>query len=240
MDRDFDRERAFIRALEEFDTPTVTNAVATYGNKPDTCLGLYHPWEGKWYTNQSLKCMFPQLGPRCGYAVTCSYSLPDPAHSRYSMTDILLAMEESPKPVVLVVKQEFPEDIKQRNGLIGGNMMTCFTQMGAVGVISDGPSRDVNEIRDMNVQYMLTGLTPGHGDFAVRSVGLPAEVCGMLVAPGDIIHMDEHGAVKFPAKHLERVLANCRAIIADETEKQQRMRSAPDAKELGAIYSGKA
>ena len=239
MSRDFEREQKIMKELEQFDTPTVTNAVATYSSRPDTCLGLYHPWEGKWYTDQSLKCMFPNLGRRCGYVVTCSYSLPDPRFQNYSMTDILLAMEESPKPIVLVVKQEFPEEIKKINGLMGGNMMTCFTQMGAVGVISDGPSRDVDEIREMNVQYMLTGVTPGHGDFAVRSVGVPVEVCGMSVMPGDIVHMDEHGAVKFPAKYLSEVLENCKKIIADEQSKHVLMRKAKTAQELGDIYSGK-
>ena len=35
---------------------------------------------------------------------------------------------------------------------------------------------------------------------AVQSVNVPVSVGGMDVAPGDLIHMDENGAVKFPAR----------------------------------------
>ena len=37
-------EIEIMKALEEFDTPTITNAVATYPTDPD-CLGLYDPQE---------------------------------------------------------------------------------------------------------------------------------------------------------------------------------------------------
>jgi 4-hydroxy-4-methyl-2-oxoglutarate aldolase len=38
------------------------------------------------------------------------------------------------------------------------------------------------------------------------SVQVPVSIGGMDVAPGEIIHMDENGAVKFPADKLEPVL----------------------------------
>lgn len=62
-------------------------------------------------------------------------------------------------------------------------MMTALKSAGVVGVISDGPSRDIDEIRPLKMQYMLTGITAGHGKFVVHSVNTPVEVCGMQVAP---------------------------------------------------------
>ena len=38
----------------KIDTPTVTNAVATYPNSRN-CLGLYNPWSENWYTNTSIR-----------------------------------------------------------------------------------------------------------------------------------------------------------------------------------------
>ena len=64
------REQELMEELKKYDTPSITNVVATYPQNKDLCLGLYHPWNGKWYTDQSLKCMFPELGRQVGYAVT--------------------------------------------------------------------------------------------------------------------------------------------------------------------------
>jgi len=155
---EWQEEQRLIEELKKYDTPTVTNAVATYPKNKETCLGLYHPWQGEWYTDQTLKCMYPELGPVVGYAVTCVYGLPDSDYQRHAnIADVVSAINDSPKPVILAVKQNFPEEIKKKNGLLGGNMMTAFQAAGCVGVLTDGPSRDVDEIRSFNIQYMLTG-----------------------------------------------------------------------------------
>ena len=52
----------------------------------------------------------------------------------------------------------------------------------------------------MEFQYLLSGITPGHGAMAVHAVNVPVSIAGMDVAPGEIIHMDENQAMcKFPA-----------------------------------------
>jgi regulator of RNase E activity RraA len=230
--RDYAHEKEVMEALLQFDTPSITNVVATYPKNTQNCLGLYHPWKGKWYTDQSLRCMYPELGRRVGYAVTCVYGLPDPDFKRLGLGDVLKAIENSPKPVVLIVKQDFPEEVKKINGLMGGNMLTAFKALGTVGVISDGPSRDLDEIRPMQVQYMLTGVTAGHGDFAVHAVNVPVEVCSMAVCPGEIVHMDENGAVKFPAEYLDEVYARALELQKYEADKQSRISKAKTAEEV--------
>ena len=91
-----------LERLKHFDTPTITNVVATYPEK-DYCLGLYHPWYGKWYTDERLKCMYPELGRTVGYAVTCTYGLPDPEFPNLKFADVLRAVSNMKKPVILVV-----------------------------------------------------------------------------------------------------------------------------------------
>lgn len=226
-----------LEKLKEFDTPSITNVVATYPDK-DYCLGLYHPWNGKWYTDETLKCMYPELGRVAGYAVTCTYGLPDPNFPNLKFADVLRAVSKMKKPVVLVLKQNMPDEIKRINGLLGGNMMTALKSAGVVGVISDGPSRDVDEIRPLGMQYMLTGVTAGHGKFAVETVNTPVEVCGMQVAPGDIIHMDENGAVKFPEEYLDEVITKVTGLQEIEAKRQELMRNTDDIEELIKIMNG--
>ena len=69
---------------------------------------LYNPWHEHWYTDQSLRCMYPDLGRTVGYAVTCTYGLPDPNFNRLSFMDVLEALDAMPKPTILVLQQNFP------------------------------------------------------------------------------------------------------------------------------------
>lgn len=234
------QEQAWFEELKEYDTPTITNAVATYPKDMNDCLGLYHPWQGEWYTDQTLKCMYPHLGRTVGYAVTCIYGLPDPGYQRHAnIADVVTAINDSPKPVILAVKQNFPEAIKQINGLLGGNMMTAFQVAGCVGVLTDGPSRDVDEIRPFGIQYMLTGVTPGHGDFALQATNVPVNICGMAVQTGEIVHMDENGCVKFPREYLEEVVIRVRRIVEKERKMQTALRrTGGDPEKIKKVFAG--
>jgi len=230
-------EQALLEELKNFDTPSITNVVATYPESP-LCLGLYNPWSENWYTDQTIRCMYPELGRRAGYAVTCVYGLPDPNFSRLSFMDVLQAMEKSPQPTVLVIQQKFPAEIAGKVGLAGGNMVSAMKALGCVGLLSNGPSRDLDEIREMDFQYMLSGVTAGHGAMAVHAVNVPVSVGGMDVAPGELIHMDENGACKFPADQLEAVLANVRALQKEEAARMSALQQAKSAAEIRAIFGG--
>lgn len=230
-------ELEMIEELKNFDTPSITNVVATYPDHP-LCLGLYNPWSENWYTDQSLRCMYPELGRTVGYAVTCTWGVPDPNYSGVTFMDVLDAMDASLKPTIFVFQQKFPPELEGKVGLAGGNMTTAMQAIGCVGAISNGPSRDIDEIRPMKFQYLLSGVTAGHGAMAVHAVNVPVSVASMDVAPGEIIHMDENGAVKFPADKLEAVLENARALQIEETERLDRLRNAKSAAELRAIFGG--
>jgi len=213
-----------IRRLEQIDTPTITNVVATYR----TSMRLYDAWAGNWYTDISIKCMYPEYGPRVGYVATVVYALQSPYTAGLRDRWVLWEhLEESKKPIILCAKQDFPPEIKDKVGLFGGNMAAQFQAMGVVGVVSDGPTRDLDEIREeTDLQMLVTGLTPGHGDFVVRDVAVPVTIGGMTVMPGDMVHMDVHGACKFPAKHAEEVLRRSEEILANEAKNKAFFRSA--------------
>ena len=228
-----------LQALREFDTPSITNVVATYPANP-LCLGLYNPWTENWYTDQTIKCMYPEMGPVVGYAVTCVYGLPDPNYARLSFMDVVDALDASPKPTIFVFQQKFPPEMAGKVGLSGGNMTSAMKAVGCVGAISNGPSRDIDEIRPMGFQYLLSGITPGHGAMAIYAVNVPVSVGSMDVAPGEIIHMDENGAVKFPADKLEAVLTNVRKLRDEESARMGALKYATSAAEVRAIFAGRS
>ncbi len=190
----------YMKELEAFDTPTVTNAIATYPDRKETCLGLYEPHGTNWYTDERIRCLYPEIEPRCGFAVTCVYGISGKGFDLLGFTDILDAINEIPGPKVLAMKLNAPEEYRRKNALIGGNMMTAFSQLGVVGVVGDGPARDLEEMRPIGVQCLFTGLTAGHGFMPIEAVNVPVSLCSMDVAPGEEIHMDQNGAVKIPVK----------------------------------------
>ena len=220
---------ALFAELRKIDTPTITNVVATYPKNP-LCLGLYNPWTENWYTDTSIRCIYPELGAVIGYAVTCVYGLPDPNYSgRLSFMDVIDAMDAMPKPTILVIQQKWPPELMAKAGLAGEIMVSAMMAVGCVGMLSNGPSRDVDAIRRLNFQLLLGGVTAGHGEMAVQAVNVPVSVGGMDVAPGELIHMDENGAVKFPADKAPQVLENDRAILDDEAVRLNGSRSAKSA-----------
>jgi regulator of RNase E activity RraA len=85
---------------------------------------------------------------------------------------------------------------------------------------------------------LLTGLTPGHGDFALKAINVDVSIGGMDVSPGEILHMDCNGAVKFPAKYIEEVNKRVKTIVAIEARRQAMMRATKDPETVIAALSG--
>ena len=169
-----------------------------------------------------------------------STDLPDPSFNRLTFMDVIDALDASPKPTILVLQQKFPPEIAGKVGLSGGNMTSAMKAVGCLGMISNGPSRDIDEIRPMQFQNLISGVTAGHGDMAVYAVNVPVSVAGMDVCPGEIIHMDENGAVKFPANKMEAILTNVQALQIEENDRQGRLRKVSTAAEVRAIFAGQS
>ena len=226
--------------LRTIDTPTITNVVATYPKNP-LCLGLYNPWSENWYTDSSIRCLYPELGAIVGYAVTCVYGLPDPNFDRrLSFMDVVDALDAMKKPTILVIQQKWPPELMSKAGLAGEIMVSSMMAVGCVGMISNGPSRDIDAIRKLRFQLLLGGVTAGHGEMGVHAVNVPVSVGGMDVAPGELIHMDENGAVKFPVQQAAAVLKNAKEMLADEAHRLAQIRKARTAAEVRAASSGGA
>ena len=203
-----------IQRLRKFDTATICNVVATYPES-DICLKLYDPWWGEYYTDTSIRCIYPELGPLCGYAATAWFSdIP----AEYEPDRWLLDehLESTPKPVILVAKQTYTPGLENLCGLFGGMMTAEYKALGVVGIVTDGPMRDYVEIKEQNMQYLATGMTSGHGPLHLRGANMPIQVGRMTVVPGDIIHMDHCGACKFPATHLPKVLEYATELLKRE------------------------
>ena len=84
---------------------------------------------------------------------------------------------------------------------------------------------------------LLGGVTAGHGEQAVHAINVPVSVGGMDVAPGELVHMDENGAVKFPADKAGAVLANAKTLLGDEAALLKRLRESSTAEGVRIAFS---
>ena len=66
--------------------------------------------------------------------------------------------------------------------------------MGIEGLATDGAIRDVEDWADRFLALAGT-VMPSHVAAEVVSFGTSVSIAGMVVAPGDIVHADLHGAV---------------------------------------------
>jgi 4-hydroxy-4-methyl-2-oxoglutarate aldolase len=208
-----------IQELRRFDTGTICNVIATYPES-DICLNLYDSGLGEYYTDTSIRCIYPELGPVCGYAATAWYSVVKGEHEpdQWLLSEHL---DRTPKPIILAARQTFTRGLESLYAMFGGMMTAQFKALGVVGVVTDGAMRDYAEIKDQNVQYLATGFTSSHGPFHLREANIPITIGRMTIIPGEIIHMDQCGACKFPANRLATVLKYANELARREnTEKE--------------------
>jgi 4-hydroxy-4-methyl-2-oxoglutarate aldolase len=232
-------QKEMMEKLLKFNTPSVSNIVATYPKNPH-CLGLYDPWYGKWYTDHSVRCIFPEMGRRIGYAFTMVVSIPDLKHPELpslSYIDLIEALGKAKRPIIVACEQKYPPGILGKAGLFGGQTSALFKACGVTGVVTNGPSRDIDEMRTLGIQYIMSGVTVGHGDFAIRSFNVPVSVAGMDVSPGDMIHMDEHGAVKFPEGRLQDICDQIDAFSKEEEVQSEALQQAKTVQEIKEAWA---
>ena len=228
-------EQEMLDKLRGFNTPSVGNVVASYPQHPH-CLGLYDPWYGEWYTDDSLTCLLPTAGPAIGHAITVVFGLDDPLQPAIPYLDFVDFLLTSRKPSIVVCEAQFPPEVMCKAGIFGGQSGALYKACGAVGLVTNSPVRDVDEIKAVGMQHLARGVTSGHGSLSLRAFNVPVTVAGMKVLPGDMIHMDENGACKFPADRLADVCAHIDAFADEEKEHSELLLSARDAEAIKAAW----
>ena len=111
---------------------------------------------------------------------------------------------------VLIVSNDGGESSRS---LIGEIMFTYLASTGAAGIIIDGPIRDIDAVRKMEMPIYATGTNPaGPYKEGPGEINVPISCGGISVNPGDIIVMDEDGVIVIPLQEAETVLKNARAF----------------------------
>lgn len=189
-------------ALRRYDTPTLSNAVEAFDIRPRD--------EG--FASMEIRCMFPELGPMVGYAATATIR----ARGRGSEDQSPLwgHVQTVPGPRVVVVQDM---DEPPAHGALWGEVnASLFKALDCAGVVTDGCVRDLSEVRAMGFQFFARGPGVSHAYVRVESVGEPVEIGGLRIAPGDLLHADQHGVLLIPHEIAGELPAAADKIIERE------------------------
>ena len=182
-----------IEYLRSVDTPTLSNAIELLHLRP----------RSQGFTPLQIRCLFPEFGRMCGYAVTAQVETMTESDGidRGPFMRLYEAVAQSPRPAVVAFQEIGPHpDYAAHCGEV---MATVFTHLGAVGLVTDCGVRDMPEVRTMRFQYFARGTVASHAYFRVARVGVPIQLMGLEIEPQDLLHGDENGLILVPKEALE-------------------------------------
>ena len=179
---------SLLAELAKHDTPTICNS-----------LEIMDPSRrGFGYTKGSFVVGLPALPPVVGYARTAEIRAAspfDPAEKLAIAMEMYEYVQSGAQPSIVAM-----QDLDYESG-VGANWGEIHTQLfhrlGALGTVTNGAIRDLHA-NHPGYQLLGSRVSPSHRHVRVVSIAREVDVCGMCVKDGDIIHMDQHGAVCFP------------------------------------------
>jgi 4-hydroxy-4-methyl-2-oxoglutarate aldolase len=186
-------EASFIEYLKTIDTPTISNAIELLHLRPRS--------EG--FTPLQIRCLFPEFGPMCGFAVTAQVETMTEGNPKEenAFVELFEAVEKSPKPAVVAFQEVGGSpDYAVHCGEV---MATFFTRFGAIGLVTDCAVRDLAEVRALRFHYFARGSVASHANFRIVRVGVPVQVMGLVIRPQDILHGDQNGLIQIPREAIE-------------------------------------
>jgi 4-hydroxy-4-methyl-2-oxoglutarate aldolase len=153
------------------------------------------------FADSRIKSMFPHLPPMLGYAVTarirCS-SPPPVGHTYHESTAWLNYLITVPAPRVVVI-----QDIDPKPGFgafVGEVHASIQRALGSVGAVTNGAARDLQAVEASGYQLFARNVAVSHAYAHMVEFGVPVEVGGLRMAPGDLIFGDSHGVMTVPVE----------------------------------------
>lgn len=195
-----------LEALRKYDTPTVCNVVELFDVRPRH-LG---------YMDGRIKACYPRLPPMVGYASTATFrsAAPPRAGNVYSgLGEQVASFASLPGPAV-VVFQDLDSPVAAAT--FGEIMCTTYKTFGAVGLITSGAGRDLDQVEALHFPCFTDGTICAHGYCHIPQIGVPVHVGGVMVNPGDLLHGDRNGVTTIPLEVAHLVADACAEYMAAE------------------------
>ncbi len=195
--------------LRRTDTCTVSNAIETFNVR----------MRNEGFIQAGVECMFPDLPPVAGYAVTARIRTTAPPISNlcyYQNIEWWKYVAGMPGPKILVVADMDPAP---GVGAFFGEIHAEISKaLGCVAYVSNGTVRDLPALRAAGFQCFSGSASVSHSYAHVVQMGEPVEIGGLEIRPGDLLHADCHGVQAVPVEIAGELPRAVSEIIAHEGE----------------------
>ena len=191
--------KADLDLLKTFDAPTVCNVVDLFEIRPKN-VG---------YTDGTINCCFPDLPPMVGYACTMRFRsrhVPAASETAVSVEEQLNAIVELGGPAVAVIQDL---DTPPAAACFGDMRCKMLQTFGSTGLVTSGLGRDLHAIEPLKFPIFVNSVACSHGYDFMESIGLPVQVGGCNVAPGELLFGDRNGILTIPNDIASQVPSAC-------------------------------
>jgi 4-hydroxy-4-methyl-2-oxoglutarate aldolase len=195
-----------LERLRSHDTPTICNVIELFDVRPRT-VG---------YMDQRISACFPDLPPAVGFAATATFRASVPPHASDGYGSIEAQVERfaelSGPPLVVFQDLDSPSVA----ATFGEIMCSVYQAFGAVGLVTSGTGRDLNQVRALGFPVFTSGTTCAHGYCQILHLQVPVHVGGIVVQPDDLLHADRNGVTTIPLTIAAEVAEIADAFVAAE------------------------
>ncbi len=138
---------ATLAKLRTFDTPTICNIIEVFEVRP----------RNTGYMDARVVAAFPEMPPIVGFAATATFraSVPPRAGDAYSSLDKQVERFAELSGSVVVVFQDV--DSPCVAATFGEIMCTTYQSFGAVGLVTSGAGRDLDQVRKIGFPVFTNG-----------------------------------------------------------------------------------
>ncbi len=204
--------------LRKTDTCTISNVIETFNVR----------MRNDGFIHDVARCLFPELPPVAGYAVTGRLRASAPPIAGlcyYQRMDWWEYVASIPGPKVVAI--EDADRIPGIGALFGEIHTRIARQLGCVAYVTNGTVRDVEQVRSAGFQCFARGISVSHSYAHVVDFGEPIEIGGLKISPGDLLHGDANGVQIVPRQVSGELEERVAALVSREAKLLELVRS-PD------------
>lgn len=197
---------AVLNSLRQIDTPTVCNVVELFDLRP----------RHSGYMDARIQACFPKLPPMVGFASTATFRSAAPPRKGDAYAGLNEQVESfaALPGAAVVVFQDL--DVPSASATFGEIMCTSYQRFGAVGLVTSGAGRDLDQVATLKFPCFTGGTICAHGYCHIPHINVPVAVGGVVIHPGDLLHGDCNGVTTIPVDIAAAVAEACPEYIAAE------------------------
>jgi 4-hydroxy-4-methyl-2-oxoglutarate aldolase len=202
---------ADLKLLAQYDTPTISNVIELFEVRPRSAG----------YMDGRIRACFPEMPPIVGYASTATMRT---AYARAegavygSLDEQIARFAELPGPAIVVFQDL---DDPAVGATFGEMMCASYQTFGAVGIVTSGPARDLDQVRRRGFAAFSNGVVSSHSFSHITSIHQPVRVGGLEVRPGDLLHADVNGVCGIPLEIASEVAHAAAGLVEAESSVMQ-------------------